>query len=102
MNNDLSPTQTTDTASRVVRISIVVLLLHFLAVLCKITSLGLHSRWTSDGIRYSGYLGTSSLVLWLIGVWLIARNITRLTISRLCVLIVASIIAGLFIFGVIM
>jgi drug/metabolite transporter (DMT)-like permease len=102
MNNDLSPAQTTDTASRVVRISIVVLLLHFLAVLCKIASLGLHNRWTSDGIRYSGVLGTISLVLWLIGVWLITRNITRLTFARLCVLIVASIIAGLFIFGVTM
>ena len=102
MNNDLSPTQTTDTASRVVRISIVVLLLHFLAVLCKIASLGLHSRWTSDAIRYSGVLGTIASVLWVIGIWLITRNITRLTITRLCVLIVASIIAGVFIFGVVM
>jgi membrane-associated HD superfamily phosphohydrolase len=93
---------TSDKNLNVVKIFLTLLFFQFLAITCKLASLGLHSTWERSSIIYSGIVGTLSEVLWLVSVIGAVKYRTRLTWGRMSVFIIIAVLFGILIVGVVM
>jgi hypothetical protein len=86
----------------VVKLFVTLLFLQFLAITCKLASLGLHSTWDREYIIYSGIVGTLSAAFWLLSAIGAVKYRNRLTVGRRRIFVIISVIFGIVIFGVVM